>query len=247
MIAYPTDAAILAPFVLLAYTTETLTGFGAALVAITLGAHFIPIETLIPVLVPLNIMVTGTVFVRHRNEADYNLLLKRIVPFMGAGLAAGLLMNELARGLASKGLLGFIVVFFATRQLWMHFRKGGKLRDISVVQAGVFQIMAGIVQALYTMGGPFLIYSVSRLYLPKSVFRATLCAVWAASNGIITIAFFINGRINAETLKVTVFLIPILPLGILLGEMLHNRINEEAFRLFTYILLFLTGLPLILR
>ena len=46
-------------FILFAYTLEAITGFGSTLVALSLGALLLPIHDLLPVLVPLNILMSG--------------------------------------------------------------------------------------------------------------------------------------------------------------------------------------------
>ena len=52
------------------------------------------------------------------------------------------------------------------------------------------------------------------------------------------VTFSVNGRVNPVSLGVTAFLLPVLPVGILLGEWLHGRIQQRRFRMFIY------GLPL---
>ena len=242
-----TEILILAPFVLLAYTNEAITGFGAALIVITLGANFIPIDILVPVVVPLNVIVTATVAYRHRQDIDRRLLLTQIIPFMGAGLVAGILIYPLMKGVALKWLLGVFVLVFSGRQLWLLYsgRDGGN--PISTFQAGFWQILAGITHAFYSAGGPLLTYSISRLNLPKGRFRATLCAVWAMMNSALIVFFVLNGRLNTQTIKITVPLVILLPVGIRLGEWLHDRIGEQAFRVFIYGLLFLSGFPLVFK
>jgi uncharacterized membrane protein YfcA len=237
---------VLWPIILLAYTTEVLTGFGATLVAVTLGAHFYPIDRWVPILVSLNIFVTGYVALRYRSKAARPLLLKSILPFMGAGLLIGLAVFPLLKGIALKKLLGLMVTAFSARELFLLMRASPSgRRALSVFQATLWQVFAGIVHAFYATGGPPLVYAISRLNLPKSVFRATMCTVWASMNTFLIVVFSINGRINAESLKLTAGLIPLLPLGILLGEWLHKRINEHIFRIFIYSLLLVSGLTLI--
>jgi uncharacterized membrane protein YfcA len=113
-------------------------------------------------------------------------------------------------------------------------------------QAALWQILAGVAHAFYATGGPPLVYAISRLNLPKSVFRATMCTVWASMNTFLIVVFSLNGRINPESLKLTAYLIPVLPLGVLLGEWLHNRINEHVFRVSIYSLLLVSGVTLVL-
>jgi uncharacterized protein len=238
---------ILSPIILLAYTTEVLTGFGATLVAVTLGAHFYPIDRWVPVLVSLNIFVTSYVAFRYRAKAARALLFKSILPCMAVGLFVGLALFPLLKGIALKKLLGLMVTAFSARELFLLMRTAPSgRRALTAFQATLWQIFAGVVHAFYATGGPPLVYAISRLNLPKSVFRATMCTVWASMNTFLIVVFSLNGRINPESLKLTACLIPVLPLGVLLGEWLHKRINEHVFRVFIYSLLLISGLTLVL-
>src|SRR5690606_890364 len=50
---------LLALFILFAYTVEAVTGFGSIVIALSLGALLMPVPQLLPILVPLNILMTG--------------------------------------------------------------------------------------------------------------------------------------------------------------------------------------------
>ncbi len=239
---------ILAPFVFLAYATEAVTGFGAALIAVTLGANFYPIDLLVPVVVPLNVAVTGYIALRHRREVAAGLLFKRVLPFMVVGLAIGVAVFPLVKGLALKWLLGVIVVSFAGRQLWILLADRAQDNPrLSVFAAGLLQIGAGITHAFYTTGGPLLVYSLGRLEMPKGAFRATMCTVWATVNTIMIGVFVANGRINLHSLSLTAALMVVLPVGIVVGEWTHGKINERQFRMVIYSLLIVSGLALFIK
>lgn len=238
---------ILAPIVFIAYANEALTGFGAAVIAVTLGAHFYPLEQLVPVLVSLNVIVTGYIAIRHRSHIDRDLLLKKVLPFMITGLIIGVALYPLVQGMALKKLLGFMVVFFTGRELVLlvgNMQQKG--RPLSPSKAGIIQVMAGVVHAFYATGGPLLVYSLGRLELPKKVFRPTLCTVWATLNTILILIFALKGRINMVSIELTALLIPLLPAGIFLGEWLHNRIKERHFRFVIYGLLLFSGITLVI-
>jgi len=237
---------ILAPIVFIAYANEALTGFGAAVIAVTLGAHFYPLDKLVPMLVPLNVVVTGYITLRHRPDIDRDLLLKRVLPCMIMGLLIGVVLTPLLQGIALKKLLGVLVVFFAGRELVLLLgnirSRGGPL---SLSKAGIIQVMAGMVHAFYATGGPLLVYSLGRMELPKRTFRPTLCAVWASLNSILVAVFAYQGRITPVSIEMTALLFPVLPVGILVGEWLHNRIQEKHFRLLIYGLLLFSGATLV--
>src|SRR5690554_6212859 len=55
-------------FVLLSYTVEAVTGFGSLVIALALGALLLPVAELLPVLVPLNVLMSGSLVLRHRRD-----------------------------------------------------------------------------------------------------------------------------------------------------------------------------------
>jgi uncharacterized membrane protein YfcA len=65
---------LLALIVLLSYTTHALSGFGSMIIAITLGVRLYPIETLLPVLVPLDVLMNSYIVIRHRRHIEQRLL-----------------------------------------------------------------------------------------------------------------------------------------------------------------------------
>ena len=105
---------------------------------------------------------------------------------------------------------------------------------------------AGIVHGIYASGGPLLIYAVSRLNLTKSVFRSTLGAVWFILSVILTASYVMTGKMSAHSLKLILLLLPVILIGILLGEWLHHRINEYRFKIFVFAVLLFAGLSICL-
>src|SRR6516225_8615715 len=79
-------------FILLAYTLEAVTGFGSVVVSLSLGALLLPIEQLLPVLVPLNVGLTSYLAWRHRRLVQWNLLLATLLPAMLLGMVIGYLL-----------------------------------------------------------------------------------------------------------------------------------------------------------
>ena len=55
-------------FILLAYTVEAITGFGSLVIALSLGALILPIPAMLPVVVPLNVLMTGYLVWRNRRH-----------------------------------------------------------------------------------------------------------------------------------------------------------------------------------
>jgi uncharacterized membrane protein YfcA len=62
--------------VLVSYTTQAMTGFGSTIIALTLGVHLYPIEVLLPVLVPLDMLVNFYIATRYHRHVNHPLLFR---------------------------------------------------------------------------------------------------------------------------------------------------------------------------
>ena len=236
---------IIGAVVVFASAVETFSGFAGAMVAITLGAHFYPIERLVPVWIVLNLLMNTYIVLRHRGHVEWGLLLKQVLPYMCAGLLAGLWFFPYIEGLPLKKILGGLIVIFSASQIFQMCKRTQE-SSLSYWKAIFWQFLAGICQAIYATGGPFLVYSLSRHPMVKSVFRATLCTVWGSVNSVLITAFVLNGRINASSLEITAYLLPALPIGIVLGEWMHGRVSEKQFHLVILLLLLVAGATLVI-
>jgi uncharacterized membrane protein YfcA len=235
---------LLAAFVLLAYTLEAVTGFGSIVIALSLGALFLPIETMLPVLVPLNICMTGYLVSRHHAYIHWPTLLRLILPLMVAGTLAGYFLRPWLGDQLLRMLFGALVVWFAGRSLWAAWR-GLATREHSRAWTGGWMFMAGITHGLFASGGPLLVYALTGVQLDKARFRATLLTVWLSLNGLLTVAFALDGTLWPALPRVGLFL-PVLVAGVLLGEWLHHRVDEQRFRQAVFFVLLVTGVILLL-
>ena len=232
----------------LSYLVQTVSGFGAMIVAITAGAFFVPIETLVAIAVPLSLVQNTWIAVRHHDGIQRRLLFVTILPVMGVGMGVGFFVAERLAGDALRMAFGTLVLVLAIRELVLSFgRSADKPKPLGRVATSVTVFSAGILHGIYATGGPLLVYAVGRLELGKHAFRSTLTSVWLLLNLVLSGMMIANGRITAETGMASAMLIPAIPIGLLLGEWVHHRVNEEVFRRLLFSLLAIAALPLILR
>jgi|SRR5690554_1232146 len=229
---------LLALFILLSYTVEAVTGFGSIVIALSLGALLMPVPELLPILVPLNIIMTSWLTIKLRKQIDLVLLLQRILPLMMIGTVAGYLLLPWLNERWLKPLFGMLIVWFAGRELW-------RLRHAKPAQhpqwlTNPLMFMAGVSHGLFASGGPLLVYALAGTSLDKARFRATLICVWFLLNSTLTVAFLLDGRL-LPALPTVAYLALLLPLGVWLGERLHSRVDELLFRKLIYALLLVTG------
>ncbi|RJG13418.1 sulfite exporter TauE/SafE family protein [Pseudomonas cavernicola] len=231
--------------IFLAYTLEAMTGFGSVVIALSLGALVLPIKELLPILVALNICMSGYLTYRHRQLIDWRLLLSLILPGMSVGTLIGFGLGPwLSDGSLKQGF-GVLIVWFALRELL----RLGKSQPTGRTPLWVTRLQigaAGISHGLFASGGPLLVYALAATALDKARFRATLVCVWFSLNGLLTLAFLANGSLQPALPRVASYL-PLLAIGVLLGEHLHHRVAEQHFRLGIYLLLCITGVLLAWR
>lgn len=232
---------LLSFFILISFTTEALTGFGSIIIAVALGANFYPIPEILPLVVPLNLLLSAYFVVRYFKLINGSALLKMIFPIMGFGTLLGYYLIQFIEGETLKFIFGASVVFFAIREIYKYFNNKERSRQM-LWQFQSFWIFAGgVIHGIYGSGGPMLVYALSGNSLNKGVFRATLSAIWFAMNLLLTMMYIYSRQINNHNFGKLMIIFPIVLIGIVLGELLHHRINEEKFKLVVYFLLLLSG------
>jgi len=234
----------LAIIVLISYTTQAMSGFGSTILALTLGVHLYSIDILLPVMVALDMVVNLYLVTRHYRHISRPYLFRSILPAMGFGVLAGIIVFQYIEGDLLKKLFGLLVILLSMRELYRLLRNRHDQLALSNTAAQTCIVAAGIVHGIYASGGPLLIYAVSRLNLSKSVFRSTLAAVWFIFSVILSVSYLMTGKFTAHSIRYILILLPMILAGILLGEWLHHRIDENRFKLFVFIVLFFAGLSI---
>lgn len=232
-------------FVLLSYTVEAVTGFGSLVIALALGALLLPVAELLPVLVPLNVLMSGSLVLRHRRQLHGALLLRVILPLMLLGTLAGFALQQWLADDLLKGLLGILMLWFAGRELW-RLHRGSPARPHPPWLNRLLTLGAGLTHGLFASGGPLLVYALAGTQLDKRRLRATLLCVWFSLNACLSLMLLMQGELVPALPRLPWF-IPLLVLGMLVGEYLHHRVNEQRFRQLVYVLLLVAGTILTLQ
>ena len=174
-------------------------------------------------------------------------LFKHVLPAMGIGLLIGIGIFNYIQGDTLKRLLGVMIVVLSARELINMFAKRKNSAPLSRSKSTAYVLSAGIVHGIYATGGPLLVYALNRLNMSKSIFRSTLAAIWTALNIVLVFSYVLTEKVTAMTLQTSTIILPSLVFGLLIGDMLHHRINERLFRIFTFALLLISGLPIIFK
>ncbi|UCH30543.1 MAG: sulfite exporter TauE/SafE family protein [Myxococcales bacterium] len=240
--------ALFALLVVAAYAVQTAIGFGSTLICVTFGAQLIGLQEVIHLVVPISFLQTGYVVIRHRDGIDRRLLLGRVLPLMGVGMAFAFFLLTRVGGPWLGLAFGWMVLALSARDLH-RLRMGSTAIDRPITRpASVAALLgAGVVHGIYASGGPLLVYAVGREGLTKKAFRSTLCAVWIVLNAVLVARFVVAGDYDRAVIIDVLWLIPTVPIGILAGEWIHHRVDERRFRFAVLVLLTAAAISLIVR
>lgn len=235
--------------VTVAFVTEAAIGFGATLIAVSLGSLLAPIDDLLYAFVPLNVALSAVMAFRTRARVDVRLLVKQVLPAMAIGLPIGVIAFAKLPVRWSKTALGVFVVTLATIEIvkMIRAKKEAEEKPLPRWIALAMLLLGGVVHGAFATGGPPVVYVCGRILKDKSVFRATLSTLWL-SLGVVLLAVYAKaGHLGAASLHMSATLAPGLVLGLIGGEIAHGRIPERAFRAIVFTMLVLVGVTLAVR
>jgi uncharacterized membrane protein YfcA len=244
---------------LLAFTVEATAGFGSMVVALTLAAWFLPIDRVLASLLPVNVLLSGYLTLRHRRHVDGGVLVRRVFAWMVPGMLLGMAPAALAdvfpalaggprAGDVIRGVFAVFVVVLAAVELW-RARAGTSANTpaLPAPLAATALVGAGVVHGLFACGGPLLVYVVGRELDDKARFRATLSAVWLLLNGALLVPRLVEGALDRAALEGSAVTLVSLVGGLVIGEQLHRRIPVARFRVAVFALLLVAGFALLGR
>jgi uncharacterized protein len=238
---------ILVVVVAFAFAVETALGFGAIVITLSLGAAFMPIDQILPRVVPVNCGLAIAIFIKHVRHAEVGHMVKRVLPVILAGVPLGLLaLEHLNRRLLTFAFGAFVVVLSLV-ELRDKRTAPGERPPLSVPQRALGLLSSGVMQGAFATGGPMLVYVVSREITEKSRFRASLALGWVVLTAALVVSYAVTGRITPRTIDHSVWLLGSLVVGLFIGEHLHVRIPEAKFRKVIYVMLTISGAFLALR
>lgn len=208
---------------LLAYFLRGITGFGSGLIAIPLLAHFLPLTFVVPLLLVLD-FTASIVLSRHtRLQVRWDEI-RFLLPASVVGILLGafLLVNLPREPLLVA--LGLFVIFFGLRYV---FNVHGE-KPVSRWWALPTGLSGGLIGALFGTGGPpFVVYLSHRLH-DKTQLRGTLSGLFMLDGALRIITFLFFGLLlQTEMLTALLLALPLMGLGLYLGNRVHLGITHR--------------------
>ena len=242
--------------ILLANIIQGITGFAGTILAMPPSLMLVGYSVAKPVLNVLGLLSGIYVFVGHREHVSWKEV-KKIVAVMAVSILLGILIKGLFEGkeqLLYK-LLGIFVILLSIQGGLSLRRKGAdeNAESRSAAQAAdspfsyVILVLAGIVHGIFVSGGPLLISYLTKKIKNKVSFRATISTVWIFLNTLIMLDDIRAGFWTGGLLITQLISLPFLFAGMYIGSRLYVRMSQRFFMILTYILLFISGISLLVK
>ena len=226
-----------------AYFVYGLSGFGSALVNVSILAHFLPLTIVVPASLLLDFSASAMVGFRFHRDAQWRELLL-VGPFAFIGMLAGVvLLINLPREQALLGL-GVLVGFYGAYTLVRPHR----LTVIRRIWAVPMSLVGGALSGLFGTGGPVFVIYLSRRILEPLRLKATLAALLSFQGATRIVAYLITGLLlQPEVLIGALALFPVMWIALRMGVQLHARLSRDRVVQVMSAVLLATGVTLVLR
>ena len=221
------------------YATETCLGFGSNVIALSIALFFVPLQTILPVLILIGVLQSFWNMFRSHETIQWRMILINILPVAFPAMILGIFLRDQGNALLLVGLLGFSIVLLATLEIKFLVSYPHEIRPLSFYTATTFVLVGGLFHGLFASGGPPIVYYAGRKITDPSEFRSTLSTLWQILNIPLLFSFWINGQIGLPEIKLSGILLPGFIIGATIGTML--KFKTTTFKLLTWCMLLFVG------
>jgi hypothetical protein len=227
--------------ILLAYVVRGIAGFGSGLIAVPLLSVMAPVQMVVPVVVSLDYVSSGTQSVRNLGRVVWREQLT-LLPFSLIGIALGLVaLRGVSTTVLSRALGGFVIVYAFYQLLPLPPLRGSRLSAI------ICGLIGGLVGTLFGTGGPFYAIYFNLRGLDKAEFRATFATNFLIDGGVRLVGYAVAGLFGWNTLGWTAIALPLMAVGLYVGGRIHLGLTQRAFVRLVSLILAVSGAALLVR
>jgi uncharacterized membrane protein YfcA len=242
LITDPFFYAVAVPAVLLLGISKSGFGAGFGSLAVPLMALAVTVPQAAAILMPVLLVMDLLGLHAFRKHFDWRLI-RFLLPFGLAGTVIGTLMFKLLDARLVAGIVGvFTLVFLAQR---LAFPPKPDSPHPPKWLGAILTITSGFTSFVSHAGGPPVNAYVIPMRLPPLVFTATMSVFFFAINLSKWIPYAWLGLLDLRNMATSIALLPLAPVGVLIGVRIAHRINAVLFYRFIYAGMLLTGLKLV--
>ena len=221
--------------------TQSLSGFGLALVSMALLPAVIGLQTATPLVALTAVAIEAVMLARYR-EALQVRAIWRVVLAALVGIPLGVIWLSRVDERLALGVLGVVISGYAVYAL-LGLRMPGLDHPLWAYLAGVIGGMLGA--AYNTSGPPVIVYADCRAW-SRDVFKGNLQGYFIIISLGVLLGHAVNGNLTAPVWRLFWWGLPFIAVGLLAGFSFDRWLKPETFRRVVLVLLVLMGVRLVL-
>jgi uncharacterized membrane protein YfcA len=240
------EIAYCAVVIVACYALRGSTGFGAA-VAMPLLGLVVPFKVLIPAWTLIGLTAGIALFGKDRKLIAWGEMV-RLVPTCIIGIIIGIYIFTVVRSdLLAKGL-GALVLLYGCYALANTFRAKLAPPLSATILAPVAGLIGGITGAVFgTMASVFFAMYFDAIGTPKAIFRATMTGLLITLGVVRGIGYWTVDTYDADVMLFVAAALPMMFLGIFIGDRIHTGLSEMMFRRIISVALAVSGVALLVK
>jgi len=225
--------------VFLAAFTQSLSGFGLALVSMALLPPVIGIHLATPLVALVAIVIEMVLIIRYHQSLDVRAIWKVVLAAV-IGTPLGVLFLSRVDERIALTILGLVITGYAVYALL-----GMKLPQLeNSFWAYASGLVGGMLGGAYnTSGPPVIVYADCRRW-PPDVFKSNLQGYFVISSLAVLAAHTLNGNLTPSVWNAFWWSLPFIGVGLFAGLSLDRWLNPVTFRRVVLVLLILMGIRL---
>lgn len=221
--------------------TQSLTGFGVALVTMSLLPALVGLKVATPLVALVGIVLEVLMLIRYRESLRFNSILGLVISAVVAIPVGVIYFRRLDEGVALF-VLGLIITIYALYAL-----TGFRLPALEhPAWPWMFGFVGGLLGGAYnTSGPPAVIYGNCRKWAPQE-FKSNLSGYFLVGSVMVVATHWVSGNFTTDVWLNFRDTLPALVLGFFLGQGMDRWLNPEIFRRIVLVMLVGLGVRLMM-
>ncbi len=232
---------LVATAIFFGFFVQTVIGFAGSLIALPILLLSVTVPDAIAYISIFYIFSSIFLINKEWNNIDFSIITRLAIPTV-IGVTIGILVLTFTNPILLKKGLGIFLILYV---IYISLIKADfQVGRIFVAALGV---LGGFFSGVFSTGGPLYVISVKNMAIDVKTFRATMIGIM----GLITLVripmLSASGILTFAHWKVALIIFPVFLLAQYIGKLVYSTINEIYFKKILLMLLFFSGIVLIIN
>ncbi len=242
IVSDPAFYAVAIPAVLLLGISKSGFGSGFGSLAVPIMALAVPVPQAAAILMPVLLVMDVLGLHAWRKHFDWPLI-RFLLPFGLLGTLIGTFSFRSLDPQVVAGLVGVFTLLFLAQRVFFPPSAGSPPPPRWV--GGILTTTAGFTSFIAHAGGPPINAYAIPLRLPPTTFAATMAVFFFTINIAKWVPYAWLGLLDTRNMLTSLMLLPLAPVGVLIGVRVARRIDPKLFYRFITVGMLLTGSKLV--